>query len=239
MKFLIDTHIHTVASGHAYSTWNENAKAAMENGLTTIAITDHAPAMEHTTCHAYFANLHVIPKKLYGVNILKGIELNILDFDGNVDMDNKVLKKLDISIASLHIPCLKPGTKEQNTNAVLKIMENPLIDIFGHPGDPRYPLDYDAVVKKAKETGTLLEINNTSLIPGGFRDGSKENIAYLLKLCKEQQVPVVVGSDAHFYTYIGKFDYALKLFEEIAFPESLVLNTNEAAFLSALKRNLG
>lgn len=237
MNFLIDTHIHTIASGHAYSTWNENAKTASEKGLTAIAITDHAPAMQHTTCHAYFANLHVIPKELYGVTILKGIELNILDFDGNVDMDEKILQRLDISIASLHTPCLTPGTKEENTNAVLKIMEHPWIDILGHPGDPRYPLDYEAIIKKAKQTGTLLEINNTSLIPGGFRSGSKENIAYLLQRCKKEQLPVVLGSDAHFFTDIGRFDHALALLEEVAFPEELVLNTNPQALLASLKRN--
>lgn len=237
MHFLMDTHIHTVASGHAYSTWSENAKMASEKGLTAIAITDHAPAMEHTTCHAYFANLHVIPNELYGVKIYKGIELNILDFDGHVDMDDRILQKLDIAIASLHTPCLTPGTKEQNTNAVLRMMEHPLIDIFGHPGDPRYPLDYDAVIQKSKETGTLLEINNTSLIPGGFRSGSKENIAYLLQQCKQQEIPVVLGSDAHFCTDIGKFDHALALLQEIGMPETLVLNTNPERLLSALKRN--
>lgn len=110
---------------------------------------------------------------------LRGIELNIMDFDGTVDMDEKVLSRLDVAIASLHTPCLAPGTKEENTRACLKVMENPLVDILGHPGDPRYPLDYELLVEKAKETGTILEINNTSLIPGGFRDGSADNIEYI------------------------------------------------------------
>lgn len=89
--------------------------------------------MAHTTCHAYFANLHVVPKELHGVRVLRGIELNIMDFDGTVDMDEKILSRLDIAIASLHTPCLAPGTKEENTRACLKVMENPLVDILGHP----------------------------------------------------------------------------------------------------------
>ena len=236
MKILLDTHTHTLASGHAYSTLEENVKHAAHIGLEAIAVTDHAPMMAHTTCHAYFANLHVIPRILHNVRILRGIELNIMDFDGTVDMDDKILSRLDLAIASLHVPCIKPGTKEENTNACLKAMEHPWIDILGHPGDPRYPLDYDALVQKAKETHTLLEVNNTSLIPGGFRDGSAENVEQMLRLCKKEQLKVVVGSDAHFYTGVGTFDHAQELMEKVAFPPHLVWNTDVDGFLAARKR---
>lgn len=133
MKRLMDIHTHAVASGHAYSTVDENLRWAAEQGLQLVALTDHAPAMKDTTCHAYFANLHVLPKELHGVRLLKGIELNILDFDGTIDMDEAVLQRLDLAIASLHMPCIKPGTKKENTQAFLKVMENPYVDIIGHP----------------------------------------------------------------------------------------------------------
>lgn len=237
MKIEIDTHTHTLASGHAYSTLDENVQYAAQIGLQGIAITDHAPMMAHTTCHAYFANLHVVPKRLHGIRAFHGIELNILDFEGTIDMDNKVLSKLDIAIASLHVPCLKPGTMEENTRACLKAMEHPLIDILGHPGDPRYPLDYEALVEQSAKTGTLLEINNTSLIPGGFRDGSSGNVECILRLCKEANLPVVIGSDAHFYTGIGEFGYVFQLMEKVGFPEELVLNQNMKRLMDMLKRN--
>ena len=54
MKIEVDTHCHTIASGHAYSTIVENAKAASEKGLKMIAITDHGPAMPGTFHEAYF-----------------------------------------------------------------------------------------------------------------------------------------------------------------------------------------
>ena len=57
----------------------------------------------------------VLPEMLHGVRLLKGIELNILDFDGTIDMDEAVLQRLDLAIASLHMPCIKPGTKKENT----------------------------------------------------------------------------------------------------------------------------
>ena len=176
----MDTHTHSVASGHAYSTVDENMRWAAEKGLELVALTDHAPGMKDTTGHAYFANLHVLPKELHGVKLLKGIELNIMDFDGNVDMDEKVLSRLDLGIASLHMPCIKPGSRKENTAALVKVMENPYVDIIGHPGDPRYDVDYKEVFRQAKATGTILEINNASLNPGGFRDGSQENVKAIL-----------------------------------------------------------
>lgn len=236
MKLLIDTHTHSIASGHAYSTVDENLRWAAEKGLEMVALTDHAPAMKDTTGHAYFANLHVLPEKLHGVRLLRGIELNITDYNGKVDMDEKVLSRLDIAIASLHVPCLAPGTRKENTSALVKAMENPFVDIIGHPGDPRYDVDFKEVFRVAKETGTLLEINNASLIPGGFRDGSQENVKEILRMSMEEGIPVVLGSDAHFYTGIGDFSYALDLLKEVGFPEELVLNTDSARFLASLKK---
>jgi len=236
MKLKIDTHTHTLASGHAYSTVDENFRWAAEKGLELVALTDHAPGMKDTTCHAYFANLHVLPEKLHGVRLLRGIELNIMDFDGTVDMDEKTLSRLDMAIASLHTPCIAPGSRKENTRALLKVMENPYVDIIGHPGDPRYDIDYKEVFRQARETGTILEINNASLIPGGFRDGSQENVKEILRMSMEDGVSVVLGSDAHFYTGIGDFSHAIALLKEIGFPEELVLNTDPARFLASLKK---
>ena len=236
MKLRIDTHTHSIASGHAYSTVDENLRWAAEKGLEMVALTDHGPDMQDTTGHAYFANLHVLPKELHGVKLLKGIELNIMDFDGRVDMDEKVLSRLDLCIASLHKPCITPGSRKANTRALLKVMENPYVDIIGHPGDPRYDVDFKEVFRQAKETGTLLEINNASLVPGGFRDGCQENVKEILRMSMEDGISVVLGSDAHFYTGIGDHSHSLNLLKEVGFPEELVLNTDPARFLAALKK---
>ncbi|MBR3910490.1 MAG: phosphatase, partial [Anaerotignum sp.] len=172
----------------------------------------------------------------HGVRLLRGIELNIMDFDGTVDMDEKTLSRLDMAIASLHVPCIVPGSRKENTQTLLKVMENPYVDIIGHPGDPRYDIDYKEVFRQAKKTGTILEINNASLIPGGFRDGSQENVKKILRMSMEEGVSAVLGSDAHFYTGIGDFSHAIALLKEIGFPEELVLNTDPARFLDSLKK---
>ena len=99
-----------------------------------------------------------------------------------------------------------------------------------------YDVDYKEVFRQAKETGTILEINNASLIPGGFRDGSQENVKEILRMSMEEGISVVLGSDAHFYTGIGDFSHALALLKEVGFPEELVLNTDPVRFLASLKQ---
>ena len=239
MKLLADIHTHSIASGHAYSTITENILAAKEMGLQMIALTDHAPEMQGTTRHAYFMNLQVIPDTLHGVRVLRGVELNIMDFDGTVDLDDYALSRLDIAIASLHPPCIAPGSRKENTNAYLRVMDHPYIDIIGHPGDPRYDVDYKEVIRYAIKTNTLLEINNASLMPDGFRAGSSENIEWILNMAKEEGMPIVVGSDAHYFTGVGAFPYVERLLEKVRFPQELILNLDPERLLQSLKSRAG
>ncbi len=235
MKFILDVHCHTIASGHAYSTVTENALSAYEKGLELIAVTDHAPKMPGSSHKLYFSNLHVIPKYIKDVEILKGAEVNILDKNGTVDLNNNALKKLDIVIASLHIPCIAPMTKEENTQAMINTMKNPNIHILGHPGDPRYPFDIKEVVYYAKKTNTAIEINNTSLNPLNPRFGGTETICTILEECVKQNTCIVLGSDAHYCSDIGNFSNIEKIIENISIPENLILNTNK----ELLKKHIG
>lgn len=234
MKILIDVHTHTISSGHAYSTINENMQAASEKGLTALAITDHSPGMPGSTHLFHFANLKVIPNELHGVKLLRGVEANIINYEGEIDMPEGILSSLDMVIASLHPPCIEFADEETVTACIEKVMKNPYVNIIGHPGDNRYPMNWERIVKASKETGTLLEVNNASLKPGSFRPGVRENLIMILKYCKQYEVPVVLGSDAHFYTAIGEFKEAIELFEEIDFPENLVLNTNPEKLMTLI-----
>lgn len=228
-EYVLDLHTHTIASGHAYNTLREMAKAASDKGLSVLGITEHAPKMPGT-CHSfYFHNLKTVPRELYGIRLLLGSEVNIMDFEGNIDLEERDLKGMDIIIASLHTPCIKPGSIKENTTAYLKVMENPYVNIIGHPDDGRYPVDYRALVEGAKEKGKVLELNNHSLDPKCFRRDARENDLKMLELCKEYAVPVIMGSDAHFDTLIGEFSMAKKLLEEVEFPEELVLNRSVEA----------
>lgn len=226
MKYLIDTHTHTIASGHAYNTIDEMAAYAASLGVIGMAITEHAPAMPGSVSALYFANLKVVPKIKSGVKMYYGSEVNIIDLDGNIDLGDYGIQSCDIVIASFHIPCIRPGTLEENTAAVLKVMDNPFVDIIGHPDDARYPLDYEAVVKAAKEKHKLLELNNHSLRPTGPRKGAYENDRMMLELCKKYNVCISLGSDAHVKEDICNFELACQLLEETDFPDRLIVNTD-------------
>ena len=105
MKYVLDTHCHTTASGHAYSSITECADEAKRKGLSLIAITDHAQTMPGGAHSFYFMNLKSLPARISDVEILKGVELNILDKTGLIDLETEFLKRLDIGIASIHHPC--------------------------------------------------------------------------------------------------------------------------------------
>lgn len=156
MRFIVDTHSHTLASGHAYSTITEMAEAAAQKGLQALAITEHAPEMPGTCGLFYFQNLDVVPRNIKGIQLLMGAEVNIMDSEGSVDLPESTCKDLDIVVASIHPPCYGLGHSErENTQAYIKAMQKPYINIIGHPDDGRFPFDHEAVVRAAKETGTL------------------------------------------------------------------------------------
>ncbi len=227
MNLIIDTHAHTLVSGHAYSTIHDMAKAAYEKGLKVQCLTEHAPAMPGT-CHSYyFMNLDKVPRQMDGVELLLGTELNILDPLGNVDLPEDICKKLDIVIASIHPPCYGLNhTVEENTQSYLEVMKKPYVNIIGHPDDSRFPIDYEQIVRMAKETETLLEVNNSSLSPITFREGARENVLQMLDLCKQYEVMITTGSDAHVDVDAGNFKYVEEILEYCAFPEELVATTD-------------
>ena len=119
MRILMDLHTHTVASGHAYSTIMENAKAAAEKGLEGIAMTDHGPAMPGGAHLYHFWNLTALPQQIAGVRVLRGVEANIIDSRGGLDVPADILDRLDIVLAGLHGGCIRSGTTADNTRAML------------------------------------------------------------------------------------------------------------------------
>ena len=223
----LDLHTHTVVSGHAYSTLNENIAAAREHGLTIYGVSDHTPKMPGSTHLFYFRNLHVVPEFVQGIRVLKGAELNVMDVEGHVDLDESTLKMLDYAIASLHVPCFGTAhTEAENTQAMINAVQNPYVKILGHPDDSRYPIDQEAGVLACKATHTLVEVNNSSMNPKSSRVGGRENMLGMLRYCKQHGVPVLFGSDAHYCDAIGRFQRCEEVCAAAEFPASLIVNSN-------------
>lgn len=226
MRLVMDLHTHTMESGHGYSTLKENIEAAKEAGLEYLGLSEHGPAMPGGPHQFFFSNYKVIPRQYGDLRLLCGIEANIMDYEGNLDIDGTVQQKMDYIIASMHVPCVPPGSREENTRASIRAMKNPYVKILGHPDDSRYPLDYEALVQAAGEEGVALEVNNSSLHPESARTGGRENIMELLTACKKYRVPVLLGSDSHICYSIGRFDAAMELLDSLEFPRELILNTD-------------
>jgi putative hydrolase len=224
MKPIADLHVHTISSGHAYSTLQEIVQHAKSIGLPMVGISDHAPGMPGGAHLFHFLNMRILPKVIDGVRVLRGIEVNVMDHQGTIDVDQRTLDITEYAIASLHPPCIPFGDMEANTNALIKVMGIDGIQIIGHPDDERYPLNYDILAKAAKEHNVLLEINNSSMNGFSARSNSKAVIRQLLDACKRHQTHVIFGSDAHISFDAGNFTYCMKIVEECDFPMELVVN---------------
>ena len=239
MRFILDVHCHTVASGHAFSTVNENAAHAASIGLTHIGVADHGPSMPGGT-HLYtFTNQWILPEIIHGVRVLKGAEANIVDHIGKLDLPDKLIHRMDFIIASLHRGTCPPSCKDTHTLTLIKAMENPAVSILGHPGDIHFEIDIEAVIAAAARTGTIVEINNQTLNPQSVRYNGDYVQRQILELCKEYNVPILASSDAHFCTLVGKMDKAKALIEAVGIPETQVLNTNADLFLQTVQKKRG
>lgn len=224
MQPLFDLHTHTIASGHAYSTLNENIEEAARVGLKALGTSEHAERMPGTAHRMYFLNFKVIPKELKGVLIYNGIEANICGEKGEIDVHPSILDGLDYIIASLHKPCIEDLGEAGNTKAILGVIENPEVTIVGHPDDSRYPLKMEEIVAAAAEHHTALEVNNSSMHPLNYRENARENILEMLDYAKKYKAYIILGTDSHICYEVGKFEKALDVLAEADFPEELVIN---------------
>lgn len=224
-KLIADLHMHTIASGHSYGTIREMALAASEKGLKLIGITEHAPGIPGTVNPIYFLNFQVIPKFLYDVEVLHGSEINVLN-DGTLSLSQNHIDHLDYAIAGIHSLCYENSGKEQNTTNLISCMKNPKVKIVSHPDDDNFPLNYDRLVPAAKEYKVALELNNSSLVKKEQRLNCYDNYKTMLALCKEQNVPIIVDSDAHDPSWVGEFSLAYEFLEELKFDDDLILNND-------------
>jgi putative hydrolase len=233
MKIIADMHTHTIASGHAYSTLNELAAEAARKGLLALAVTDHGPALPGGPHIYHFGAMRFFPEHISGVRIFRGIEANILDTKGTLDLPESYLKKLDFVMAGLHEGCgFDSAGIDRNTEAVLSAMANPLVGAISHPGNPLFPLHYEAVVQAARETGTALEMNNTSFSIS--RKGSAPNCELLAGLIARNGAPLVIGSDAHIAQMVGVFADAVAVVEQAGVTEAQVINSSLELLLDFL-----
>lgn len=229
-QLCLDIHTHTIASGHAYGTIREMAAAAAERKLKLLGISEHGPGIPGTCDPIYFRNLSVIPRHLSGIDLLFGCEINVLN-DGSLSLGQDEINLLDYGIAGIHTLCYHDEGREKNTDHVIQCMKNQKIFFISHPDDDHTPLNYDKLTSAAKEYHVALELNNSSLLKQQARRNCVDNYHTMLRLCMEKRVPIIVSSDAHDPSYVGRFGEAVHLLNDMKFDRALILNEDVEHFL--------
>jgi len=195
----LQTHTNWTDGSHSIE---EMAKAAFHFGLKYIVITDHtknlamANGLNERKIIEQIKAIDRVNKKLekekIDFKILKGTEVDILK-DGSLDIADDVLQKLDIVGASVH--SYFNLNSEEQTKRIIKAMENPNVDIIFHPTGrilqkrEAYDLDIEKIIKKASETGTILEAD-------AYPDRLDLKDEYIKK-CVEAKVKISIDSDSH------------------------------------------
>lgn len=233
MKLEVDTHTHTYASGHAYSTLCENAAAANKSGIKLFCTTDHAGTMPGAPHYWFFANQQILPRFLSGVGIIRGVESNILNVEGEVDVHPTVDSKLDWVIASFHEAVYRPANKSTHTETLLNVIKSGRVDALGHLGNPNYDFDFYEVIRAAKEFNVAIELNNSSL-KGHSRVGSAERCYDIARIAKEVGAYITTGSDAHFCTDIGQLEKVSDMLDKLEISSAQVITHSAKQFLSFL-----
>lgn len=234
MNILADYHTHTTYS-HGRGTIEDNVVEAIKKGIKTIGISDHG--YKHLGFGIKLKDLKkmreevdLLNDKYKDINILLGMECNILDNKGNIDTNDEILKFCDYIMAGYHFGSTPTSfkevlnhfsnrllkserTKEYNTLALINAMKNNDIFIITHPGD-KGEVYIEEVAKVAKETDTRLEINSSH----GFL-----NVSQINKI-KDIKNKFVIGSDAHIPQRVGDFEVALDIIKEANLDISLIEN---------------
>ncbi|MDO8470376.1 MAG: DNA polymerase/3'-5' exonuclease PolX [bacterium] len=215
----------------------EMAKEAKKQGLEYITITDHTKdlamtgGLDEKKIRLQMAAIDKAQKKVPGIRILKGAEVNIRK-DGTLDVANEALAKLDVVGISVH--SLFKMSEKDMTNRICRAMENPNADILFHPTgrlinkrEP-YRIDMEKLMSTAKKTGTLLEIN-------AFPERLDLKDAHI-RMAVEKGVRMVIDSDAHHKDHFRYLRYGIAQARRGWAEKKDIMNTLPLdKFLSSLK----
>jgi putative hydrolase len=236
MNIIADYHTHTVYS-HGKGTIEENVLEAINKGLKRVGISDHGYkhmgfGIKYKDIKKMRDEIDELNEKYKDIEILMGIEANILDDEGNIDVDDNIRQHLDYIMAGYHFGStptklikgsinhlinftglLKKSAIEYNTKAVINAMNKNDIFIITHPG-AKASVDLLEIAKVAKKTNTALEVNSKH----GHLTVDE------LKLLKNSGIKFALGSDAHDSKDVGNFISGIKRIKQAGIDISSVIN---------------
>lgn len=231
-----DVHMHTVETD-GRNTIEEMAQAAREREYKYMAITDHsknlafANGLDDARAVAHIQRIREANKKIEGIRILAGIEVDILA-DGDLDLSDDVLAQMDIVIASVHSVFNQEPAKM--TDRLLKAVENRNVSVIGHPTGriqlrrEAYAFDLDAVFVAAAKHKVAMELNS-------YPDRLDLNDVHL-RQARQRGVKIVINTDSHHTSHLEKIRYGILQARRAWLTKDEVLNTLPAEkFAKAMK----
>jgi len=229
MTINADLHTHTIFS-HGKGTPEEVVQAAISKGLKKVAITDHAPSHIFygiRNVQKYLDTISRLKDRYAGtIEVLAGMELNIISLDGRLGVDEKILDQLDILLfafhkavlyrdfkSAAHFYILRKNKADVNTQAYIRTLKANNIHILAHPGYS-IPLDHGALAAECAQRGTMVEIN------ASHHEMSLES----LKIYMDAGVSFAVSSDAHRAQDVGQFKTAIAFATKAGIEKSRIIN---------------
>jgi len=232
-----DLHVHSKWSDGSHD-FEELIKEARKRGYDYIAITDHSKGLgiaRGLTAERLLEEkkqIDALNKRIKGFRLFAGIEVDIRS-DGQLDLPDDILKKMDIVVASIHSGFKQ--SREQLTKRLVSAMKKPYVSIIAHPtgrliGErDSYDIDISEILKVAKETGTVMEINAYPL-----RLDLNDVHA---RMAKEMGIPLVICTDTHLVNHFDYMIYGVSIAKRGWLEKKDILNTlSYSSLTKALKK---
>lgn len=233
----VDLHTHTIASGHSTNTIYEMVQTARWKGMELLGLTDHGPAVNGAPLDSYFRHQLKLSRRIFDQDFLLGCEANIMDVNGRMDINNRILNMQDIVLAGIHREAGWSITSpEENANAIIEVMKNPYVYFISHPVDTNYKTDVDKLVKASYEYQVPLEINCLHLSYYEQRKVDLKDIRQMIGLVKDYKWKLIVSSDAHVATQIGDDSIVDRLNLRELLSQDIILNSSAAEVKSFLEK---
>lgn len=224
-----DLHVHTLASDDAINTVYELVEEAKKKGVKMIGICDHSPyGIGGPSLWHFLVTSRRVKRKIKGVEVIWGVEADILDENGKLGLSDEILKHQELVLASVHPEVdLKSGLKECSFDPVkgmIRAMRNPLVDIVAHPYVLVDEKGIKLIVKVAAKLKVPLELNNSYLVPPRRVEKYYPRVLLMTKLAKEKGLKLFVGSDAHAAWELGSDEGIRRVLKEANFGTKDIVN---------------
>jgi len=231
-----DLHVHTLFSQCGIHTALEILARANEIGLKGIAITDHGPALPDERINSPFFERFKSPYP--DLIFLKGMECNLADADGKIDIPLRFKSCMDVVLLGIHPNTPTGLSVSAYTDMLIAAIEkNPCVDIITHPNDPNYPVDYKRLATAAKAAGAALELNNSKIL---YARAETQSAIDLVTVCRDEGCKMAVNSDTHAIHELGLDDSVRPILESLKFPDELIINRDEKStmeFIDSRRKN--